>query len=46
MLTFKYIYGKQETAVCFPWSANDNGNRRLLFQPTCPSKKKEASMDI
>ncbi len=23
--------------VCFPWSANDNGNLRFLFQQTCPS---------
>jgi hypothetical protein len=28
---------KRRTEVSFPWSANDNGNRRLRGQPTCQS---------
>ncbi len=35
MLQFQY--GKGKTEVCFPWSANDGNNRRLLFQQMCPS---------
>jgi hypothetical protein len=34
-----FVFCKQEwkTAVCFPWSVNDNSNQQLLFQQTCPS---------
>ncbi len=32
--------GQRKIKVCFPWSANDNGNRHLLFQQTCPSMVK------
>jgi hypothetical protein len=35
-----YIYTEMEltqNGVCFPGSANDNSNRRLLFQKTCSS---------
>jgi hypothetical protein len=28
---------KQKIDVCFPWSVNDNSNRRVLFQQTCLS---------
>jgi hypothetical protein len=29
---------KRKTEFCFPWSANENSNQRLMFQQTCPSK--------
>ncbi len=35
--TLPFIFCWRKMEVCFPWMATINGNRRLLFQQTCPS---------